>query len=104
MNEENTRTQEGKTKKCFVIMPISDIEGYPKGHFDRVFRHIIIPACKQAGYEAVRADATAKTNVIIVEILKNALNCEMAICDLSARNPNVFYEWAFVKPLTRKLF
>lgn len=23
-------------KKCFVIMPISDAEGYDKGHFTRV--------------------------------------------------------------------
>lgn len=85
MEENEAKTQEEKKKKCFVIMPISDIEGYPKGHFDRVFRHIIIPACNQAGYEAVRADATAKTNVIIVDILKNALNCDLvdkAIADL----------------------
>lgn len=45
MEENEAKTQEEKKKKCFVIMPISDIEGYPKGHFDRVFRHIIIPAC-----------------------------------------------------------
>lgn len=73
MEENEAKTQEEKKKKCFVIMPISDIEGYPKGHFDRVFRHIIIPACNQAGYEAVRADATAKTNVIIVDILKKRI-------------------------------
>lgn len=102
MEENEAKTQEEKKKKCFVIMPISDIEGYPKGHFDRVFRHIIIPACNQAGYEAVRADATAKTNVIIVDILKNALNCEMAICDLSARNPNVFYELGFRQAFDKK--
>lgn len=102
MNEENTKTQEGKTKKCFVIMPISDVEGYPKGHFDRVFKHVIVPACKKTGYEAIRADGTSKTNVIIVDILKNALDCEMAICDLSARNPNVFYELGFRQAFDKK--
>lgn len=102
MNEENTKTQEGKTKKCFVIMPISDVEGYPKGHFDRVFKHVIVSACKKTGYEAIRADGTSKTNVIIVDILKNALDCEMAICDLSARNPNVFYELGFRQAFDKK--
>lgn len=102
MNEENTKTQEGKTKKCFVIMPISDVEGYPKGHFDRVFKHVIVPACKKTGYEAIRADGTSKANVIIVDILKNALDCEMAICDLSARNPNVFYELGFRQAFDKK--
>lgn len=83
-------------------MPISDVEGYAPGHFDRVFKHIIEPACRHSGYEAIRADVTAKTNVIIVDILKNALNCEMAICDLSARNPNVFYELGFRQAFNKK--
>ena len=95
MSEDTSKTQEEELKRCFVIMPISDVDGYAPGHFDRVFKHIIEPACKHSGYEAIRADVTAKTNVIIVDILRNALNCEMAICDLSARNPNVFYELGF---------
>lgn len=102
MAEIDTKTQEGKNKKCFVIMPISDVEGYSNGHFDRVYKHIIVPACQQAGYEAVRADGTAKANVIIIDILKNALNCDMAICDLSARNPNVFYELGFRQAFDKK--
>lgn len=102
MAENDAKTQEGKSKKCFVIMPISDVEGYPNGHFDRVYKHIIVPACEQAGYEAIRADVTAKANVIIVDILKNALNCDMAICDLSARNPNVFYELGFRQAFDKK--
>ena len=28
---------EGDKPECFVIMPISDVEGYDKGHFDRVY-------------------------------------------------------------------
>lgn len=102
MAEVDDKTQQGKNKKCFVIMPISDVEGYTAGHFDRVYKHIIIPACQQAGYEAIRADDTSKANVIIVDILKNALNCDMAICDLSARNPNVFYELGFRQAFDKK--
>lgn len=102
MAENDTKTQEGKSKECFVIMPISDVEGYSNGHFDRVFKHIIVPACQQTGYKAIRADGTAKANVIIVDILKNALNCDMAICDLSARNPNVFYELGFRQAFDKK--
>lgn len=102
MSEDTSKTQEEELKRCFVIMPISDVDGYAPGHFDRVFKHIIEPACKHSGYEAIRADVTAKTNVIIVDILRNALNCEMAICDLSARNPNVFYELGFRQAFNKK--
>lgn len=102
MADTEGKTNEQKQKKCFIIMPISDVDGYPKGHFDRVFEYIIVPACKQVGYDAIRADGTAKTNVIIVDILKNALSCDMAICDLSARNPNVFYELGFRQAFNKK--
>lgn len=101
MEKNEALTQEWK-KRCFVIMPISDVDGYSDGHFDRVYKHIILPACQQAGYEAIRADATAKSNVIIIDILENALNCNIAICDLSARNPNVFYELGFRQAFDKK--
>ena len=102
MADTDGKTREEKLKKCFVIMPISDVDGYPKGHFDRVYKHIIEPACRQVGYEPIRADETSKTNVIIVDILKNILDSDMAICDLSARNPNVFYELGFRQAFNKK--
>lgn len=79
-------------KKCFVIMPISDAEGYDKGHFTRIYEHLIKPAVIEAGFEPVRADETSKANFIVIDILKQILESDMAICDLSSRNPNVFYE------------
>ena len=102
MEDKNTKTKEQPLKKCFVIMPISDSDGYEKGHFDRVFDYIVAPACRQAGYEAFRADGTSKANVIIVDILRNVVNCDMAICDLSSRNPNVFYELGFRQAFNKK--
>ena len=89
-------------KSCFVIMPISDIDGYDKGHFNRVYEHLIKPACEQAGFEPIRADDTSKANVIMVDILQKILECEMAICDLSSRNPNVFYELGFRQAFNKK--
>jgi len=79
-------------KTCFVIMPISDVEGYEEGHFKRVYEYIIKPACTEAGFIPVRADDIKKTNVIVIDILQRLLNSDMAICDLSAKNPNVLYE------------
>lgn len=100
--ETPEKTNEQTKKKCFVIMPISDVDGYPKGHLNRVYDYIIVPACKQEGYEPIRADATSKSNVIIVDILRNILECDMAICDLSSRNPNVFYELGFRQAFNMK--
>ncbi|GJM43500.1 MAG: hypothetical protein DHS20C21_03420 [Gemmatimonadota bacterium] len=94
---------EPKQPPCFVIMPISDEPGYDKGHFGRVYEHLIKPACKVAGYQAVRADDTTKTNYIMIEILRRTLDSPLVLCDLSGRNPNVMYELglrqAFNKPV-----
>ena len=47
-------------------MPISDAEGYDKGHFTRVYEHLIKPAVIEAGFEPVRADDTSKANFIVI--------------------------------------
>lgn len=39
----------GKNKRCFVIMPISDTDGYDNGHFTTVYNHLIKPAVIKAG-------------------------------------------------------
>lgn len=73
-------------------MPISDQPEYERGHFNRVYEHLIKPACIEAGFETIRADDVKHTNVIIVDILKRILEADLVVCDLSARNPNVLYE------------
>jgi len=92
-----------KRKECFIIMPISDVDGYPKGHFGHVYENIITPSCEMAGYQAIRADEVKATNLIHLDILKNLIDAPIAICDLSSRNPNVLFELgirqAFDKPV-----
>lgn len=89
-------------KTCFVIMPISDQEGYSEGHYTRVYEHIIKPACKKAGFKPIRADEQAKTNYIVLDIIKQILEADMAICDLSAKNPNVLYELGIRQAFNKK--
>lgn len=79
-------------KQCFVIMPISSQDGYDEGHFQLVYEDIIKPAIIAAGLSPFRADETKNTNLIQLDILRNVIESPMAICDMSSRNPNVFYE------------
>lgn len=79
-------------KSCFVIMPISDCEGYEKGHFEHVYNDIIKPAIGKTGFMAVRADEVKQTNLIHLDILKKLIDAPIAVCDLSTRNPNVLFE------------
>jgi hypothetical protein len=85
-------------------MPVSDIETYPAGHFDRVFEHLIVPACQDAGFEPILGSRIQTTNFIVLDIIKRILNAEMTVCDLSGRNGNVLCELglrqAFNGPVT----
>lgn len=81
-----------ENKECFIIMPISDADGYPAGHFKHVYENIIYPSCEMAGYQAIRADEVKATNLIHLDILKKLIDAPIAICDLSSRNPNVLFE------------
>ncbi len=91
-SQEAPQENKAKKKRCFVIMPISDADNYSPGHFGRVYDHLIKPACEQAGFEPIRADKNTKSDFIVIDIINQIVNCDMAICDLSSRNPNVFYE------------
>ncbi len=92
-----------ENNNCFVIMPISDVEGYPKGHFLHVYDDIIKPAVEQTEFSPIRADEVKETNFIHLDMLKKLIEAPIAICDLSTRNPNVLFELgirqAFDKPV-----
>ncbi len=79
-------------KKCFVIMPFTDPDGYENGHFDNVYQYLIKPACEDAGLEAVREDDDERSKVIHHSMIKKIMDYPYAICDISSKNPNVLYE------------
>lgn len=85
-------TESSEKPICFVVMPISDPDGYAQGHFARVYEHLLKPAIVAAGYEPVRADDTNKTDYIVVGIIKRVVESAIVLCDYSSRNPNVMYE------------
>lgn len=102
-------------KTCFVIMPISDVEGYPAGHFNEVYKQLIEPAVKAANYECSPATSTSAAHMIQLEVVTRVATADLCICDLSTNNPNVLFEYgirqAFDKPTvlikddkTRRIF
>ncbi|EHM49194.1 hypothetical protein [Yokenella regensburgei] len=107
-----TKVQEKKTDNinnstqdklsCFVIMPIADMQGYEPRHFDRVYNHIIKPSCDLAEFEPIRADDVTSSNFIVLDILRRIIECDIAICDLSGRNPNVMYELGLRQAFNKK--
>lgn len=91
-SKESKEAEVEKKPICFVMMPISDAQGYEPGHFSRVYEYLFKPAIERAGYHPERADDTVKTDYIVVGIVKKIIDAEMVLCDMSGRNPNVLYE------------
>lgn len=105
--------QEEKT--CFVMMPISDTEGYREGHFSEVYEELIVPAVSEAGYQCKLATSTSSAHLIQLEVITQIATAPLCICDLSTNNPNVLFEYglrqAFDLPtvlikddITRRIF
>ena len=91
-NKKSVSEKNVENEQCFVIMPISSQKGYEEGHFQLVYEDIIKPSIIAAGLTPFRADETKNTNLIQLDILRNVVESTIAICDMSAKNPNVFYE------------
>jgi hypothetical protein len=87
-------------KKCIVIMPLGDQDGYAKGHFNRVYDYIIVPACKQAGYSPVKVDDQNTTGDNAWDLTKSIVDTDIAICDVSAGVKNVLYAFSIRHALT----
>lgn len=98
---ENTEPVATK-KKCFIMMPIAEHKDYAPGHFQRVYDYLIKPACELAGLEAYRADDNKASDMIMLDILQQIVECDMAICDISSRNANVFFELGLRQAFNKK--
>lgn len=85
-------------KRCLIIMPKTDPEGYAQGHFNRVYQYIVVPACRFAGFSPSRADDPIASDTAM-DILKNLVEYEMVICDLSSKYPLALYAFAIRQSL-----
>jgi hypothetical protein len=74
-------------KSCLVFMPLVDSMGYAEGHFNRIFDYVIIPSCRAANVNPVRADSNLET-------VKSIVSADMVLCDLSSANTDVRYAFA----------
>jgi hypothetical protein len=70
---------------CFVLMPFGE-------WFDRYFEEIYSPACKDAGFEPIRADGLFSSGSVMEQIWDQINRAKVLLAELSGKNANVFYE------------
>ncbi|MBN1667140.1 MAG: DUF4071 domain-containing protein [Anaerolineales bacterium] len=79
---------------AFVIMPFGKKQGFDGTliDFNAIYQDLIKPALDEAGFEPFRADEETTTGDILTDMFQELLLADLAICDLSIDNANVFYE------------
>jgi len=87
-----TITTGGAEKVCFVIMPfVERTDMYATGFFTEVFASLFKPAIEAAGFIARTAQRQG-SDVIQSTIIKELLDADLVLADLTEHNPNVLFE------------
>jgi hypothetical protein len=71
--------------KAFVIMPFDP-------EFTSIYEDLIRPALEEAGYKVARADSFLDQQNILRDIVHEIATASLVVAELTANNPNVFYE------------
>lgn len=74
---------------CFVIQP------FDSGKFDKRFEDVYKPAIESAGLEAYRVDKDPSVSVPIDSIEDGIKQATVCLADITADNPNVWYELGY---------
>lgn len=81
--------------KAFVIMPFDP-------EFEAVYSDLIKPPLENAGFEVQRADSLMNQQNILKDIIRQIAHADLIIAELTALNPNVFYELGIAHALRRR--
>jgi hypothetical protein len=74
---------------CFVIQP------FDGGKYDKRFEDVYVPAIEAAGLTPYRVDRDAGVEMPIDSIEQGIRNAAVCLADITADNPNVWYELGY---------
>jgi hypothetical protein len=83
-----------QSPRAFVVMQFSE-------PFNSLFQDVIVPICMRNRVEAHRADDTVGPGVILQDIVNQLEKSTFIIADITAPNPNVFWEVGYAHALKR---
>ena len=82
---------------CFVIQP------FDKGAFDKRYDDVFDPAIRGAELEPYRVDRDPSASIPIEQIETGIRNAQVCLADITADNPNVWFELGFALSANREV-
>lgn len=81
-------------KRCFVIAPIEEEGSEARDHSDKVLKHLVKKTLEPEpfNYNVLRADQDERPGTITSQVIRNIIDGDLVVADLTGRNANVFYE------------
>ncbi|MBI5844211.1 MAG: hypothetical protein HZB23_06040 [Deltaproteobacteria bacterium] len=90
--EEMQTTQTSPKPFCFVLMPFDK-------SFDDIYEYGIKGACEEVGVYCERVDEQIFPGSMLDRIYNQISRADIIVADMTARNPNVFYEVGYAHAL-----
>lgn len=91
------------SKNCLVISTIYEEDTRERESFDDKIRYLIKPVLTELDYQMILADERHIVGMISPKTIKEIINSDVVIADISDNNPNVFYEIAIRNSLNMPL-
>jgi hypothetical protein len=82
--------------KAFVVMQFST-------PYNELYVDVISPVCTDAKIKAVRADEIYGPEIILADIMKQINESKLVIAEITAGNPNVFYEIGYAQAIGKPI-
>ena len=74
--------------RIFVVMQFGE-------RYDFLYQDVILPVAQKLGFEALRADDVYRPGVILQDIIREIIECDVVVADITPVNANVFYELGY---------
>jgi hypothetical protein len=87
-------TIRGDKPRVFVVMQF----GEP---YDFLYRDVILPVTRKLEFEAFRADDVFRPGIILQDIIRGIIECDVVIADITPVNANVFYELGYAHAMEK---
>jgi hypothetical protein len=80
--------------RAFVVMQFAE-------PFNSLYTEVIKPVAESIGFDAFRADDVFKPGIILQDIIRSIVTCDVIVAEVTPANPNVFYELGYAHAIQK---